>query len=153
MAKKQTPAEEPAAAPQKLDWPESTEKRSLFVMLNPSEAESYARQLAHTVPQIQQLEADAKASASSWKSRIDEVKCKQSRVSAIISDGREERMVKCEWAYECSGVDAASGERIFHPEKKSLFRSDTGEFIESRDITSDDRQMVADLDIDNGDEE
>jgi hypothetical protein len=124
----------------KYDWPEAIEKRSLFVTLNPSELESESRKLAATVPQIANLEREAKSSASQWKSRIDMVQVEQNRLSGIVSEGKEERPVECEWVFECSGVDADKN-RIFHPEKKALFRKDTGEFVETRDITAEERQM------------
>lgn len=130
-----------ATATPKYDWPESTEKRSLFVTLKPAELEATSRLLAQTVPQIANLEREAKSSASSWKSRIELVQCEQNRLSCIVSEGKEERPVECEWVFECCGIDVASGNRIHHPEKKALFRKDTGEFIEARDITSEERQM------------
>ena len=72
MAKKAS--DKPASnAKPKYDWPESTEKRSLFVTLNPKELEQASRQLAATVPQIANLEREAKSSASQWKSRIEMV--------------------------------------------------------------------------------
>jgi hypothetical protein len=136
----QTKPSTPTKTP-KYDWPESTEKRSLFVTLKPAELEATSRQLAQTVPQIANLEREAKSSASQWKSRIESVQCEQNRLSGIVSDGKEERPVECEWVFECCGIDIASSNRIHHPEKKALFRKDTGEFIEARDITSDERQM------------
>lgn len=141
MPKKPDPQEKTVTAKPKYDWPEATEKRSLFVTLNPSELESESRKLAATVPQIANLEREAKSSASQWKSRIDLVQVEQNRLSNIVSEGKEERPVECEWVFECAGVDATTKQRIYHPEKKSLFRKDTGDFIESRDITSEERQM------------
>lgn len=147
MAKKPTPTEE-TPEPKKLDWPETTEKRNLSCILNDLELKSASSQLARTVPEILELEAQAKSAADNWKAKIKAVECQQTVLANTIRDGREDRQVTCEWAFECSGIDSGTGEHIFHPEKKSLFRVDTGEFIESRDITSDDRQMVANLDDD-----
>jgi len=130
----------PPATP-RYDWPESIEKRPLFVTLNPSELEQESRKLANTVPQIANLEREAKSSASQWKSRIELVQVEQNRLSGIVSEGKEERSVECGWVYECSGIDAATKELIVHPEKKALFRKDTGELVEVREITSDERQI------------
>lgn len=131
---------ENAAVP-RYEWPTHTERRPLFVVLNHNELAAFSRKLAETVPQIANLQRDAKASASQWKARIETVEVEQSRLSGIVSEGREERPVECVWIYECSGIDTASGERIHHPEKKALFRQDTMEVLEIRDITSDERQM------------
>lgn len=131
----------PAAAP-RYDWPDQQEKRHLMVTLNRSELEQASRQLAETVPTINRLTTEAKASASGWKARIEAQEIEQSRLSEIVTNGKEERQVACSWAFECSGVDSATGERIYHPEKKALIRDDTGEVVEVRDITSDDRQMA-----------
>lgn len=144
MAKtKTTPPAEPAATPTapRYDWPQSIEPRPLFVTLAPREMEAISRQLAATVPQIGQLERDAKASASQWKARIETVQCQQDRLSGIVTEGREERPVECEWVFECCGVDSVTLQRMYHPEKKTLFRTDTWEPVETRDITSDERQM------------
>lgn len=138
---KKTPEPE-APTPATFNWPKSTEKRPLFVTLNQAELETMSRRLAATVPQIANLEREAKSSASQWKARIEIVQCEQNHLSNIVSDGREERPVECEWVFECSGIDSATKERIPHPDKKALIRPDTGEVIEVRDITSDDRQMA-----------
>lgn len=140
MAKKASASKSTNAKP-KYDWPENIEKRSLFVTLNPKELEQASRQLAATVPQIANLEREAKSSASQWKSRIEMVQCEQNKYSNIVSDGKEERSVECRWIYECSGIDSHSGKEIYHPEKKTLVRNDTGEVIEVRDISSEDRQI------------
>ena len=125
----------------RYEWPESTERRPLFVTLKGVELGAFSRRLAETVPQITNLQRDAKASASQWKARIETLEVEQSRISGIITEGREERPVDCEWIFECAGIDSATGERIHHPEKKTLVRSDTSEQIEIRDISSEERQM------------
>lgn len=141
--KASTPTAPEATTPTapRYDWPQSLEPRPLFVTLAPREMEIIGRQLAATVPQIGQLERDAKASASQWEARIETVRCQQDRLSGIVTEGREERSVECEWVFECCGVDSATLQRMFHPEKKTLFRTDTWEPVETRDITSDERQM------------
>ena len=69
------------------------------------------------------------------------VQCEQNKYSNIVSDGKEERSVECRWIYECSGIDSHSGKEIYHPEKKTLIRLDTGKVVEVRDILQDERQM------------
>lgn len=152
MAKKPKSQETPQAEaqPEKLEnappgprysWPDSTEKRPLFVTLNTNELEASARKLATTVGDIGRLERDAKASAQQWKAKIETVKAQQEHLSCIVQEGREERPVECRWLFEAAGFDSASGEIVFHPEKKTLIRTDTNEVLEIRDITSDERQM------------
>lgn len=145
MAKKpknegDTPLEN-APPPPRYSWPESVEKRPLFVVLNQQELEMSARKLAQTVADICRLERDAKASASQWKARIETVCAEQAHLSTIVTEGREERPIECQWIYETAGADAATGEMIFHPDKKTLIRKDTNEVLEIRDISSDERQM------------
>ncbi len=135
----ETPAVEEAPKP---DWPESTEKRLLSVVLNDAELKSASTQLARTIPDIMELEAQAKSAADTLKAKIKAIECQQTILSNVIRDGCEDRQVDCVWVYECAGVDGATSERIYHPEKKSLFRKDTGEFVECRDITNDERQMA-----------
>jgi len=139
--RKPKPTPQAAPATPRYDWPESIEKRPLFVTLNPSELEQESRKLANTVPQIANLEREAQSSKKQWQSRIDLVQVEQNRLSGIVSEGKEERSVECEWVYECSGIDAVTKDRIVHPEKKALFRKDTGELVEVREITSDERQI------------
>lgn len=132
----------PATATAKYDWPEQAEKRHLMVTLDIDELQQASRQLAETVPTINRLTTEAKASASGWKARIEAQEIEQSRLSEIVTHGKEERQVPCSWCFECSGVDSQTGERIFHPEKKAQAEADAGEVVEVRDITSDDRQMA-----------
>ncbi len=128
--------------PAKFDWPQSTDKRLLSVVLNPSEIESYGRLMANTIPDLAQLESEAKSAADTFKAKIKAIECQQFVFSKIIREGREDRQVDCEWIFECAGIDAGTGERIGHPDKKTLIRCDTGEVVEIRDITTDDRQMA-----------
>lgn len=141
--KKKTEAPKLENAPQgpRYSWPESTEKRPLFVTLDTKELEVAARKLATTVADIGRLERDAKASAQQWKAKIETVSAQQNHLSVIVTEGREERAVECQWLYETAGCDSATGEPIYHPEKKTLIRLDTREVLEVRDITSDERQM------------
>lgn len=125
----------------KYQWPESKEPRHLFVDLKPEEINVASRLLAETVPHIQGLEAAAKASAAQHKVGIQAVEVEQSRLSALVTQRKEERKVDCVWIYECAGMDTETKEKIIHPEKKTLFRMDTGAVVEIRDIQNEERQM------------
>jgi hypothetical protein len=131
------PTEEPT--PQ---WPESTEKRHLRCELKPTDRDRYGRESADLVHKIVRLEDQKKASASSYKAAIDEQSARLKRISGYVSEGWEEREVQCQWMYESSGIDTATGESIYHPEKKALIRLDTKEVVEVRDITNDERQLA-----------
>lgn len=122
-------------------WPESREPRQLFVDLKPEELAVASRLLAETVPHINSLEEAAKASAAQHKVGIQAVHVEQSRLSGLVTQKKEERKVDCAWIYECAGTDSQSGDKILHPEKKTLFRLDTGAAVEIRDIANEERQM------------
>lgn len=141
--KKETPATPAEMTPEQrqLCYPETTETRSLKVNITLDERNGYASELAKTVEDVHQLEEQKKATVSEFKSKIDSVMARQSLVSQIVRNGYEYRPVKCEWAFECAGVDS-NGDRIFHPEKKTLFRQDTGESVEVQTMTETDRQPL-----------
>jgi len=141
MAKKASASKTKAPPAPAYSWPEKKEKRHLFVDLKPDELSEASRRLAETVPHIQQLESAMKASAAQHKSGIQAVEVEQNRLSGLVTQKKEERPVECEWIYECSGFDAGTGNKIFHPEKKTLIRLDTGKVVEVRDILQDERQM------------
>lgn len=143
MSTKATPPAEPAPAETPTpQWPESTEKRHLRCELRSIERDKYGRESADLVHKIVRLEDQKKASASSYKAAIDEQSARLKRISGYISEGWEEREVKCEWRYECSGIDSETGDPIYHPEKKALIRLDTNEVVEVCDITNDERQLA-----------
>lgn len=125
-----------------LHWPEKTETRCLRCDLSPTDRDKYGRESAELVHAITRLEDQKKASASSYKAGIDEKAARLKRISGYVTEGWEERPIKCEWRFECSGIDSATGEPIYHPEKKALVRLDTMEVIEVCDISGDERQMA-----------
>jgi len=136
------PEPQDEAAPTQMNWPEKTETRVLRCELNPTDRDKYGRESAELVHAITRLEDQKKASASSYKAGIDEKAARLKRISGYVTEGWEERQIKCEWLYECSGIDSTTGEPIYHPEKKALVRRDTNEVIEVTDISNDERQMA-----------
>lgn len=136
------PKTEEEAAPTQMNWTPKTETRCLRCDLNPTDRDKYGRESAELVHAITRLEDQKKASASSYKAGIDEKAARLKRISGYVSEGWEERQIKCEWRFECSGIDSTSNEPIYHPEKKALIRLDTMEVIEVCDITNEERQMA-----------
>lgn len=148
MAKKtETPLDDglqSETAPPSFNWPESTQKKHLRCELNNIDRLAYCDESAVLVEQIEQLEDQKKASASQYKSYIEEKAARLSRVSSYVRNGWEEREVSCYWIYECSGLES-DGTPIYHPEKKTLVRDDTGEAVEIREITQEERQLALPL--------
>ena len=142
----QAPQATEEAAPTQMNWTPKTETRCLRCDLNPTDRNKYGRESAELVHAITRLEDQKKASASSYKAGIDEKSARLKRISGYVSEGWEERQIKCEWRFECSGIDSTSGEPIYHPEKKALIRLDTNEVIEVCDITNEERQMALPMD-------
>lgn len=131
--------------PVKPDWPEKTEKRQLRVELEPLEIQTLARSSAELGEEIISLEEDKKASAESYKAQISAKIARRRANDTSIRNGWEERGVACRWEFQCCGVDAESGEQIYHPDKKALIREDNGAVVEVKDITDEERQQALPL--------
>lgn len=143
MPKIATPTAEAAPAETPTpQWQESTENRCLRCTVKPSEMNDLAKEQSELIQEVDSLEEAKKASASQYKAHIDEKSARARRIAGHITNGWIEKDVKCEWKFECSGFDSATGEPIYHPEKKALIRLDTGEVVEVRDITNDERQLA-----------
>lgn len=132
--------------PPKPAWPESTETKYLRCDLQPHEATAYGKEQSEIVQEIDRLENQKKASASEYKARIEEKSARARRLAGYIVSGWQEKEVKCTWHYECCGFDSTTKEPIYHPEKKTLVRDDTGQAVETRDITQEERQMALPID-------
>lgn len=129
MPKKQT-ADSPTTETHKIaEYPEVTESRSLKTYLNDKEKRDAALENARLVQSIASLEEDKKASASSYKAKIEEKQARQTQLSRLVIDGWEDRQQKCAWYFECAGLDN-DGKKIYHPEQKALVRLDTNEVVE-----------------------
>jgi hypothetical protein len=138
-----TPTEEKTAP--RWVWPDNKEKRRLEVHLQSQERLMLAEENARLGVQVDQLEEDKKASASRYKADIE---ARQSLIrcnNTYISSGKRDKDVDCEWIYEVAGFDS-DGNAIEHADKKTLVRCDTGEVVEIRDITENERQSALPLD-------
>lgn len=126
--------------PLRLDWPESTEVRELNVELTEPQLIEQGRTLVDYLRECEDLVQKKKASADSFKSRIEAVEKKIEEVSLVVKSGKDRREMMCKWLFQTNGFDPA-GEPIFHSELKTLVRSDSGEVVEIKPITSEDRQV------------
>ena len=153
-AEKDQMLETPAGAaiatetPFRADWPESTETRELNVSLTDDQIIEQSRVLIDKLREVETLTAAKKASADNYKTRIEEVEQKIEDVSIVVKSGKDRRQVPCRWLWQTNNFDA-SGAAIFHSEMKTLIREDTGEVVEVKPITFEDRQVNLPL----GDEE
>lgn len=126
-------------------WPQKTEKRSLPVKLSDLELRERADELAGAQIRLSEIEDEKKSAVSQYKASIDSKQGEIARLSHVIRDRSEQRNIKCEWRFEQSGFDA-TGQPVWHPEQKTLVRVDTGESVEVRAITDEERQLKLDLD-------
>ena len=104
------------------------EERSMFVKLTPGEVAVYALDAARVTLDIGELEDQKKAAASTFKDRIDRSFCVVRELSRKVKDGQELRDVKCTWHAD------------YETRKAFLIRDDTGEEIQSRDLTAQELQ-------------
>lgn len=130
--------EEPKAH---IPWPETGESRTLPVILTQPEIAEKGRELAGVVSKLENLEAERKSAISAYKAQIDSLTERQKRLTTMINEGEEDREVECFWAFECCGLDD-SGEEVFHGDRKTLIRRDTGKVVLTMPITEADRQMT-----------
>lgn len=136
----ETPTGSATESPVRADWPESTEVRELSVSLTEPEINETARDLVDRLREVESLNASKKASADHYKSKIEEVEKKIEDLSTVVKSGKDRRSIPCRWLFQTNNFDA-SGAAIFHSEMKTLIREDTGEMVEVKPITSEDRQM------------
>jgi hypothetical protein len=137
-----TPTEEKPAP--RWVWPENKEKRILEVQLLSQERLAIAEENARLGNEKDQLEDNKKAAASRYKAQIEDVEARIRLNNTYVSTGRRDKEVPCEWLYEVAGFDS-SGAPIEHADKKTLVRLDTGEAVEIRDISENERQAALPL--------
>lgn len=138
--------EEETAEETRPNWPDSTEHRSLRCDLSVQEAAVYGKEQSELIQEVERLEDQKKASASHYKSLVEEKSARARRLAGYITSGWQEKTVPCHWVFEAAGCDGSDGSVIYHPEKKTLVRDDTGEVVEIREITNEERQMALPID-------
>ena len=100
----------------------------LPVVLTDNERISKAKGLSKSLRTIATLEEAAKDKAAEFKQKIKAEKAVAGLLATEVETGKENRPVEC---YE-----------VPNPENKTmeLYRDDTGEFVRSRPMTTEDRQ-------------
>jgi hypothetical protein len=105
------------------------EMRPLEVMLTEEELEAVGKLLSSSQIRLRELEAEKKRVMATWKSDIDKIRGQVDELSVKHHSGRMTRMVECE---------------IQRDERQlaiRVVRLDTGEVIEERAMTPDERQV------------
>lgn len=131
-------------APIRPDWPEATERREVTVTLTDDERITVGLDHIKQIGRTTALTAEKKATAKQYSIEIDESKQKEAEISEAYLSGKARRMVSCTWKFQSNGYDA-NGVLLYHSELKTLVRDDTGEVVEIKPITAEDRQLILPL--------
>jgi uncharacterized protein YqfA (UPF0365 family) len=110
------------------------ETRLLQVPLTQDEQLAAGKKLAESVRTLTNCQAQAKSAASQFKAKIDEMQAKINGLQILISDGYELRNVPCLNVMDYTDV------------KCIVTRTDTGEIIEDRKLTEDEKQSTMEFD-------
>ena len=94
---------------------EVSEHRELLVQLSTEERETFVHRLVEIPREIDSLKEDKKASANSFKTRIETLEKEQRETGILVEDGGRLLPVRCEWRFKTAGVDSVTGEPIHHP--------------------------------------
>ena len=101
----------------------------LPVTLSKDEIDAFGRQNAREVENLLHATNEKKKSAAHHKDIIERLQAEVERLTAIVNTGQDERDVECEIEYD------------FRQNMAHITRNDTGEFVESRAMTYDERQL------------
>ena len=113
-----------------------TETRVLDCTLNLNEQLERGVQLAHIDERIEGEEDSAKVLAKRAKEVIAELREQKRRYRTAVATGIEPRDVECIWHADWQG------------KQMTLVRTDTGEVVESRNMTRDEVQLqFTDVDV------
>jgi hypothetical protein len=104
-------------------------KRELPVFLTEDELAAKAQELVKVIAETEAAEGKLKLESSMAREDIKELRKKSSRLAATVRNKTECRQVSCAWE-----IDYLSGIR-------NLIRTDTGEIVESRTLTVEERQQ------------
>lgn len=110
------------------------ETRLLQVPLTQDEQLAAGKKLAEAVRTLVNVQAQAKSAASQFKAKIDEQQAKINGLQCLISDGYELRNVACTNIMDYTDVVVR------------VTRTDTGEIVEERKLTEDERQSTLPFD-------
>lgn len=135
----------PGNTPPRVDWPESTENRELGVTLSDEERIRHGLHLCDQLREAEALAEEKSATAKRYAAAIESKEKEIEETKDIFKTGKVRRNVPCQWKFQIHGLDA-EGNGIYHSEMKTLVRDDTGEVVEVKPITQEDRQMNLGLD-------
>ena len=107
-----------------------TEERSLKCILTEEQVLAYSREMAKTQQDRIETELQKKSVMSDFKDRIERADLILSTLSRKVANGYEHNSIKCAWSFD------------WEENKKFLYRSDTGELVDSREITEHERQQL-----------
>ena len=134
--KKKTTKSEPTAPARK---PVQTTRHLRHEFDNTEKLEN-AKQLAESLMEANRIDADFDRVKQDFKARLSTVEAKTGSLRDKVSSGYEMRETKCEWRFD----DPKAG-------KKSLWRLDVDELVETTDMNEADKQTelpLADPEID-----
>lgn len=107
------------------------ETQSLPVTLTHQEKFERGLKLARLTAEIEKLEAEKKMAADNYKGRIGTLQTDLDTTATTVNQGFENRPVRCRWIMN-----------VPEQGKKCLAREDTGEQIQSADMSQADLQFV-----------
>lgn len=105
-------------------------EKSLPCTLTEDELRQNGLTLARLIAKHEEVESEKKLANNGFKERIDEINSSLRKISRIVADGREWRLVE---VYEALNREELKVETI---------RTDTGEIVSRRDPTPDERQQT-----------
>jgi len=133
-----------ADSPIRQDWPEATETRELTIKLSDASRIDVMMDYFKQQDRVTGLEILKKSTAKDFDSRIDEAEKTLHDLAESTKTGTMRGSVHCVWHFETNGRDV-NGDSIYHSGTKTLVRSDTGEVVEIKPISQEDRQMTMPL--------
>lgn len=153
MATKKKQAEETLEAPAgvattdspiRQDWPEATETRELTTKLTDSSRIVVVMDYFKQQARVEGLQREKKAAAKEFDNEIDAAEKVMNDLADSVKTGTARGSVLCTWLFEVNSLDP-DGKPIYHSGTKTLVRSDTGEVVEIKPISQEDRQMTMPL--------
>lgn len=94
-----------------------------------------ARELAKFNSQKEEIELSKKEVNADFQAQLKKCDLDINRAHKAVSSGKEWRNVECQWKFDIP------------KNTKTLFRRDTGETINQKEISAEDRQMLLEMDF------
>lgn len=107
--------------------------RILPVKLSKSEVVERGQLAAQVLHKIDEAEAEKKRVAADVKERTEALESELRRLSYIVEREEEDRTVECSWHFD------------FMKNEKNLIREDTGEVVETKPMTDEERQIALEM--------